>query len=159
LITHSINSSKDSDSIRQFLETKSNLKKVYHTSSNNIINIPYYENGRTLLQVAISCGYGRLDIAEELLKYGVIINVLDKDIHSPLFNPALKNDYIMVKFLLDYGIDYTIRNKRDYMAKEMAIGHRDRVYGDETKMNIQKIIDLLQSYKDTFDISLSKEPG
>lgn len=79
--------------------------------------------------------YGNVSCAELLLNAGADINHMDKD-GSALHNAAREGKYDSIKFLLEKGIDYNLKNPKGETALDIAKTKDDK-----------RIISLLQNAK------------
>ena len=73
---------------------------------------------RSLLYLAARNGY--YDICEFLIKKGININDIQKDGSTPLHGASFYGQDLIVKLLIDYGADITIKNKFGNLASDEA---------------------------------------
>ena len=73
---------------------------------------------RSLLYIAARNGY--YDICEFLIKKGININDIQKDGSTPLHVASFYGQDLIVKLLIDYGADITIKNKYGNLASDEA---------------------------------------
>lgn len=86
------------------------------------------KKGDTLLHWA--AGLSKTELMRYLITRGVEIDVLDNNMHTPLFWSATSGNYEGVKILLEQGADLTIKDQADKTIVERMKGRGDKSFDE-----------------------------
>lgn len=94
------------------------------------------------------------EIVKTLITYGANINMQTIRGHTPLYMAVHECRFDIVKLLLENGADFSIKDNRNQTPKDIAL-EKLKFIDASKRVDLQRIIDLLQSYEDIPEI---KEP-